>query len=87
MSGDGRTVIHHDYREGGLTVEAQEWIEHASNFHSHPERAEVFKALAMACEDNLQAILENCPPCPDRTHALNKVREARMWANSAIALE
>ena len=32
-------------------------------------------------------IQQNCPDCPDQTIAINKVREAMMWANSAIALE
>jgi hypothetical protein len=29
-------------------------------------------------------VVENCPPCPDRSAALRKLREARMDANSAI---
>lgn len=29
-------------------------------------------------------IIENVPPCPDRTVALRKIREARMDCNSAI---
>lgn len=31
-----------------------------------------------------KAIIEFVPPCPDRTVALRKIREARMNANSAI---
>jgi hypothetical protein len=31
-----------------------------------------------------QAIIENVPPCSDRTTALRKLREARMDANAAI---
>ena len=30
------------------------------------------------------AIIENVPPCPDRSAAMRKLREARMDANSAI---
>lgn len=29
-------------------------------------------------------IVENVPPCPDRTVALRKIREARMDCNSAL---
>ena len=28
-----------------------------------------------------------CPDCADQTKAINKVREAMMWANTAIALK
>ena len=31
-----------------------------------------------------RAIIANVPPCPDRSAALRKIREARMDANSAI---
>jgi hypothetical protein len=34
-----------------------------------------------------QAILENTPSCADQTAAIRLVREARMTANAAIALE
>ena len=40
----------------------------------------VRSALAVA----FKTIVENVPPCPDRTVALRKIREARMDANSAI---
>lgn len=30
-------------------------------------------------------ILRHCPPCRDREIALEQLRDARMWANSAIA--
>jgi hypothetical protein len=34
-----------------------------------------------------RAILDGAPDCADRSTALRSVREARMWANAAIALE
>ena len=40
----------------------------------------VRKALATA----VKAIVNNVPPCPDRTTAIRKIREARMDCNSAI---
>lgn len=33
------------------------------------------------------AVIENCPPCADRSAALRKIREAIMTANAAIMLE
>jgi len=90
--GDQREVLHTDYRgrkPEGLTIDdrALSWAKHASVYHSKPDAEPEFKAIAQACEENLIEILRNCPPCADRTHALNAVRQARMWANSAIALE
>lgn len=41
---------------------------------------EVRNALALA----VKVIVHNVPPCPDRTTAIRKIREARMDANSAI---
>ncbi|MCI0561300.1 MAG: hypothetical protein MN733_22670 [Nitrososphaera sp.] len=57
-------------------------------FEYHPwyneqilEGVYVHSALAEAIE----AILQHVPPCPDRSAALRKIREARMDCNSAIA--
>lgn len=85
-------VIRNDYRgrkPHGLTVddEARNWAHHASVYHSKPDAEPEFKAVAQGCEDFLITILRNCPPGADRTRALNGVREARMWANSSIAME
>lgn len=43
----------------------------------------ITEALAAA----VKAIIMNAPPCPDRTVAIRKIREARMDANSAITHE
>ena len=95
LSGQSHRVLSEDYRRGaktcpdglGITDEALSWAKHASVYHSKPDAEPEFKAIAQACEDNLIEILRNCPPCADRTHALNHVRMARMWGNSAVALE
>ena len=80
--------LHVDYREGGLTEEAIRWARHASFYHKPTEAAVVaHNEVNASCELSLRTILENCPPSADRTHAVNHVRQARMWANSAIALE
>ncbi|HEV7674362.1 MAG TPA: hypothetical protein VGQ12_07520 [Candidatus Angelobacter sp.] len=34
-----------------------------------------------------EAIMNSCPPCADRSHALRLVRDAKQWANTAIALK
>lgn len=85
-------VIYGDYRgrkPDGLTIddEALSYAKHVSTFHSKPEAEAEFKVVAQGCEGFLIMILQSCPPCADRTQALNCVRQARMWASSAIALE
>lgn len=42
------------------------------------------KVVREAHGEAFKAVIENVPPCPDRTVALRKIREARMDANSAI---
>lgn len=58
------------------------------SYHSpsgtQPER---FLAISRAMKEAARAILENVPRCPDRTRAINALRDARMLANAAVALE
>jgi len=42
--------------------------------------------LAMAAEEFIKAILYSCPECADTTAAIRKVREAKMTASAAVAL-
>lgn len=52
-----------------------------------PEKAEKYLTIADACFMFMLTILKNAPDCADRTAALRCAREARMWANSSVALE
>lgn len=52
-------------------------LENTANTEAHTELQQL--ALTFAT-----AILENAPACWDRTHAVTKVREALMFAESAI---
>lgn len=68
-----------------LTREVDDAIEDAFEYHPWSEGQvergqEVRRALATA----VKIIVMNVPPCPDRTVAIRKIREARMDANSAI---
>jgi hypothetical protein len=47
-----------------------------------PER---YKAIRAAALGFARVIEVNCPPGPDRTDAVRKIREANMTANAAIA--
>lgn len=58
-------------------------------FAYHPaddHQAAAMREVRIALADAFKAVLRFCPPCPDRTVALRKIREARMDANSAISL-
>lgn len=51
------------------------------------DKPEKYEKIAHASKAFMQVILENAPDCADRSAALRCVREARMWANSSIALD
>ena len=52
-----------------------------------PEAVAKMEPIADACHNLMRVILENAPDCADRSAALRCVREARMWANAAIAID
>jgi len=52
-----------------------------------PEQVEAHENLACAAETFIETILKNCLPCADRTDAIRKVREAKMTASAAVALD
>lgn len=63
-------------------------LRHAVYYHAPtPEKAVKYKGIADACYEFMGVVLENAPDCADRSAALRSIREARMWANSAIALD
>lgn len=72
-------------RANEVTPEVEKQIDDAFEYHPWDEEqqrngAAVRKALAIATKTLVQCV----PPCPDRTTAIRKLREARMDANSAI---
>lgn len=52
-----------------------------------PDMTAKFLVVRCAIEQAAFAIDENCPPGPDRTAAMRKLKEAHMTANAAIVLE
>ena len=52
-----------------------------------PEMQEHFEAVAKACEHAARVIVAHVPPSADRTLAIQHLVDARMRANSAIALD
>lgn len=46
-----------------------------------------YRATAQAATVMYDTILGHCPQSAERTIAVRKLQEARMWANAAIALD
>ena len=72
-------------RADALTIEVSEAVDDMFDYHAWTDQqkargGKVREALAGA----VRTLIENVPPCPDRSAAIRKLREARMDANSAI---
>ena len=64
-----------------------EEIAELNKYHNCPSKEMNYQEVRDACNALMMVIVNNCPVCEDRTTALQSVRLARMWANSAIALD
>lgn len=63
-------------------------LDHVFKYHApRADQLPKFAAVTEAAKVFAQVIEENVPDCADRSVALRKVREARMDANAAIALD
>lgn len=61
----------------------------AELFKYHPPTDETipkFAAINQAAKNFAEIVLQNCPPSADRSAAIRQIREARMTANAAVAL-
>jgi hypothetical protein len=72
-------------RAAGLTPEIEAAIDDAMEYHKWTDQqvkqgSEIREAIGIA----IKAVVMHAPPCPDRSAAIRKLREARMDANSAI---
>lgn len=72
-------------RATGLTPEVEAEIDDAFEYHKWTDQqVNAGRSIRAALASAVKAIVAGCPPCPDRTVAIRKLREARMDANSAI---
>jgi len=58
-------------------------------FSYHPPTAETlpkFSAINQAAKNFAEIVLQNCPSSADRSAAIRLIRDARMTANAAVAL-
>lgn len=72
-------------RPQGVTLEnASEVV----RYHAPTEEQKLqHERVAVASQHLIEVILENSPKCADQTAAIRKVREAKMTASAAIALD
>lgn len=52
-----------------------------------PDQITSITSIRSATQGLLDTIVANCPPSPDRSAALRKVREAMMTANASIVVD
>jgi hypothetical protein len=72
-------------RARSLTPEIETAIDDAFEYHKWTDaQVTAGAAIRKALADGVKAIVAGAPPCPDRSAAIRKLREARMDANSAI---
>lgn len=58
------------------------------SYHAvHPGQLQRLTRVADAAATLLVHIVETCPPGPERSTAISRLREAKMWASAAISLE
>ena len=63
-------------------------LEHLFKYHPPtPETLPKYKALNQAAKNFAAVVMQFCPPGADRTAAVEKIIEAKMTANKAVALD
>jgi hypothetical protein len=68
-----------------LDTEVEAAIDDAFEYHKwNGDQVTHGAVIRKALADAVKAIVAGAPPCPDRSAAIRKLREARMDANSAI---
>lgn len=71
-----------------ISAEDDAMVDEMFKYHApEPGQIESYQAVNDAAKMLARVILLHAPKSADRTHAIRIVRDARMWANSAIALK
>lgn len=58
-----------------------------SHHHATPGQLATFEAIHASAKQLAETILQQVPPCSDRTAALRLLREASMMACAAVSLD
>lgn len=82
-----RNNLYADCAEAVRTLSDAEILAKLFSYHP-PSDATIpkYAAINQAAKNFAEVVLQNCPPSADRSDAIRKIREARMTANAAIAL-
>lgn len=73
---------------GGAGSHLAEAAREVATYHAPTgTQAARHQALSSALADFLLAIVDNTEPGPERSTAISRAREAKMWASAAVALE
>jgi len=62
-------------------------IDDMFTYHDDPAKVPAYQAINEAAKQFARAIRDHCPLSADSSAAIRLVREARMTANAAIALD
>lgn len=81
IPGQGVPTLH------GRAMSEAELLTHLFTYHNDPGKVPVYDAINRATRICAEAILHAVPPCEDRRHALQLLRDVRMWANAAVACD
>lgn len=72
-------------RASELTADVRAVVEDMFTYHNWDQaQQEAGVRVRTVLAEAVLQIIRSCPPCPDRSTAIRKIREARMDANSAI---
>ena len=76
-----------DPRQYGIRAESEAEILSRMFSYQPPTETTIpkFQAINQAAKNFAEVVLQHCPPSPDRSVVILKIREARMTANQAIA--
>lgn len=84
--GTGNAVEVHSTKKDDL-ARSEEKLRILFTYHNDPEKVPIYQAINLATSHCARVILNTVPSCPDRTLALEHIRDARMRANAAIACD
>lgn len=64
----------------------EETIEKGFHYHAPKgDQAERYEEINDAARNLAEVINRNCPPSREKSSAITKLQESKMWANAAIA--
>lgn len=70
-----------------LKYGSDEWVEHVLTYQPcNPEQDVHYDAIRKAAVEFMKTVLAHTPKCADQSATVRLIREARMTANAAIAL-